>query len=97
MVATFPPAGPVARLQEEQVGPIGFVERGIPVRRLAYRGIVDLPEPTEDRLLIVSRVTAWAIAGRDDLFFPDQEVRDEAGAIVGCGGLAQFLPSPGSR
>ncbi|MGL5863150.1 MAG: hypothetical protein ACRCY9_18070 [Phycicoccus sp.] len=50
---------------------------------------IDLPEPEDGVGLIVSRVTAAAV-DRADLYFPFPEIRDAAGLVVGCGGLARF-------
>ena len=44
---------------------------------------------------VVSRVTASAMRGRDDLVFPLDEVRDRSGVIAGCRTLGRFAaPSP---
>ena len=51
----------------------------------------DLPDPVPGVLLIVSRMVAEHTAGRDDLVFPDDLVRDESGAVTGCRRLGRTV------
>lgn len=58
-------------------------------RKIIKREIVDLPEPKEGVLYIVSKwVAEWAI-GRTDLLVPDRVVREE-GSKIGCKSLRFF-------
>ncbi len=95
----FAPAdGRVARLAELETARSVDGVTGIPIRWLAYAEVVDLPHPTGAGLLIVSRVTALAVDGRTGRFFPDREVRDKSGMIVGCWGAGPVHRSQlGSR
>lgn len=59
----------------------------VPYKVKSYGNIVDLPEPQKDTLYLVSLVTALA-SDRQDLLVVSDEVRDEAGRIIGCLSLA---------
>lgn len=62
----------------------------IPILDVAGPGnIKDLPEPSEGKIYIVSRVTALASPERSDLVFPMYELRDSDGGIVGCRALGR--------
>ena len=56
-----------------------------------YQGEVEgLPEPEPETVYIVSRLTAQAVKGREDIVFPLGEVRDEKGRILGVRGFGYF-------
>lgn len=91
---TFPPAGPVARVREVIGEPVIVTTPGgeapiVPVRYAV--AVDDLPEPADGVLHLVSRVTAAAVP-RPDLVFPQGEIRDGEGRIVGCLALGTFHP-----
>lgn len=86
---TFPVAGPAPRLVE-LVETLQDVD-GIPVNKVSYgEEVTNLPAPQEGVLLIVSRITAAAVTGREDILFPHGEVRDENGRILGVQALGRF-------
>lgn len=92
-VASWPPAGPFARLVESRrPAPEVLTDQGpMPVAEISYaQEVDDLPEPTPGRLFLVSRVLAAAVT-RGDLLFPADEVRDESGRIIGCRTLGRFV------
>ena len=87
--ATFPVAGPAHRLVE-LVETLPAVD-GSPVNKVSYgKEITNLPEPEEGVILIVSRITAAAVTGREDILFPHGEVMDENGRILGVQALGRF-------
>ena len=89
LVETFPVVGPAPRLME-LVEALPAVD-GLPVNKVSYgREITNLPAPQEGVLLIVSRITAAAVTGREDILFPHGEVRDENGRILGARALGRF-------
>lgn len=49
--------------------------------------VVDLPEPQEGVLYIVSMLVAARAANRIDLVSPGRQIRNEAGQVIGCLGL----------
>ena len=67
---------------------VGFVN-GIPVNETIFDKVVNLPEPEEDTIFIVSKLVAEA-ANREDLYIVDDTVRDENGRIIGCRALARI-------
>jgi hypothetical protein len=94
----IPPAGVLARCYaERRVVDIVVVEGvEVPVNQVILGKIADLPAPEAGVAYIVSLQVAQRAAkeGRvDDLFVPDESVRDEAGRIIGCRCLARQEPS----
>ena len=76
------------RLQEERTH-TGYLV-GVPTFKVRLGKIENLPEPNGDTIFVVSRPVAEASRDRDDLFIPDQLVRDEKGSVIGAKGLAQL-------
>jgi hypothetical protein len=62
---------------------------GIPVDRVIYGGVVDMPPAEPGVFLIVSLMVAQALPERKDLLVPGEVVRDAAGTIVACKGLSR--------
>jgi hypothetical protein len=80
------PSSGVARCsQSSQL--VGEVN-GIPLTATTFGEVIDLPEPTEDTLFIVSRLIMSACPERNDLLCPNELVRDEEGKIIGCKSFA---------
>jgi hypothetical protein len=82
----------VARCQmEKQL--CGYVETGdlkLPVHQNSYGEVEGLPCPQAGYIFVVSMVVAQAVKDtRDDVFIPDDLVRDSKGRIIGCKGLAR--------
>lgn len=94
-ILTIPPAGVVARcsVKKERVATIGINNFNIPVSWVTFGEVVDLPEPQDGTIYIVSRAVAEARRDRDDLLVPDDLVRDEEGRIVGCRGFSVVASS----
>lgn len=67
---------------------VGEVD-GIPVSTSVFGDVEDLPAPVPGTIFIVSRMVAVAASDRNDLYIPNETVRDEAGRIIGCRSLAQ--------
>jgi len=70
---------------------VGYVN-GMPVNSTVFGELQDLPEPKEGVAYIVSLVCAQAakLNGRtEDLYVPDDVVRDADGHIIGCRALTQ--------
>jgi hypothetical protein len=87
---------------QEEIAPSGIIVRcsvttevieqinGINITKSVFGEVQDLPDQTEDTIYIVSMLVASALPERKDLFFPNEQVRDESGKIVGCKSLAQI-------
>lgn len=91
VVAVFPSDG-VARACQYDV----LVDEinSIPVVKTELGEVLGLPEPTEDTVFIVSRITVEAARAQglntDDLLVTSGAVRDDQGRIVGCRALARL-------
>jgi|BioPla2DNA2_1021312.scaffolds.fasta_scaffold03838_2 hypothetical protein len=56
----------------------------------SFNEIEGLPEKQEGTIYVVSALVAGAAKDRDDLFVPNDTVRDENGRIIGCRNLARI-------
>lgn len=86
------PVLPTPRLEEVRTpaGVVSVTGRQVPLSRLSRAGVVDLPDRREGVGLIVSALVAQALPDREDLFVPDDVVRDRDGVVVGCRALARL-------
>jgi hypothetical protein len=82
--ATIPPSGLVARVAVVELGTVPSPRSGCLYALVQYGQVQDLPDPRPDTDYIVSLVVALAARDRHDLLAPYQEVRDDAGSIIGC-------------
>ena len=67
-----------------------YVTMDIPVNKVIYGNVENLPAPEKDTIYIVSRIVAEACPNRNDLYIPNNLVRDEKGRIIGCRALTQI-------
>lgn len=87
----FEPSGKVTRVDtiQENAGNIN----GIPVKTQTFGDIIDLPEPQDDTVFIVSAIVLAAAKtqGRTDVVAPDTSnaVRNEQGHIVSVPGFVK--------
>lgn len=83
---TFKPTGIIARA--EQIYEYDSTVNGITFVTSSYGKPIDLPDPEEGVLLIVSKQTIDAAkkAHRSigDLVFPAEPIRNDKGQIIGC-------------
>ena len=82
---TVQPSGQVARVTAKTV----VIHEGlpglpIPVTATEYGEVEGLPAPEEDTIYIVSSIVAQRCRDRDDVFIPNESVRDADGRIIGC-------------
>jgi len=89
IVATIPPSGRVARLEQEPIAEELVGEPAVPLVTIHYGACSELPPEQPGVRLVVSRIVATEVQ-RTDLVFPDLEVRDHRGAIIGCRRLARY-------
>ena len=95
-VMAFRHIGKIARCSQttEKIGDV-VVDVGllthvpVTITKNTYGEIVDLPEPGNDCIYIVSALVANAAIDRYDLVVPNELVRDEKGRIIGCKSLAK--------
>ena len=81
------PSGLVARVstRTERVGTVA----GIPLTQTVFGEVKDLPNPEEGVVYIVSSLVAQRFKDRDDVFIPNESVRDDKGRIIGCKSLGR--------
>lgn len=79
------PSGTVARCSSTNK-PAGDFE-GVPLTRVTFGAVENLPEPVEGTLYVVSALVRSAVPHRTDVASPGDLVRDEAGNVIGCKGL----------
>lgn len=82
-----------ARLAEAVVEEAVVYEKGsVPVSYVEYGHAEGLPEAAPWTFFVVSLPVALALPGRRDLLVPYRQVRNAAGAVVGCRGFAAPVP-----
>lgn len=84
------PSGNIARVASstEQVGEVEVAGMIIPVTVSKFGDVVGLPEPTEGTIFVVSGMVAGQVS-REDVFSPGEQVRNDAGQVIGCKTLSR--------
>lgn len=85
------PSGIVARVKMDRVLD-GNID-GIPIFKVKFTDVVDVPAPQKDTFFIVSNIVAQALKGkRNDLIVPDTAlaIRDADGRIIGVKGFIRI-------
>jgi hypothetical protein len=85
IIKTVEPSGQLARVSTKTVVR-GDID-GIPITETEFGEVEGLPEPREDTIFIVSSLVAQRCWERQDVFIPNESVRDEKGRIIGCKSL----------
>lgn len=88
---TIQPSGIVARVAVTTVKDSEIILNGvsIPVNRVEYGAVENLPAPKQGTIYIVSGLVAGRCKGRDDVFYPGNLVRDNEGKVIGCDSLSK--------
>lgn len=96
VLLTLEPEGVIPRVREKHVaeGEVTVDGVAIPVSRINYEEVENLPAPKPGVYLVVSLLTAQAAPDRPDLLVPVGQVRDGQGRIVGCRGLGRLPNAP---
>lgn len=63
---------------------------GIPVTATFYSEVQGLPEPQDGVVYVVSSLVAQRCPDRQDVFIPNESVRDENDRIIGCRSLGRI-------
>ena len=79
------PSGKIARVKATTVVTGEFC--GIPVTATEYGEIQNLPERAKGTVYVVSSLVAQRVPEREDVFIPNESVRDSEGRIIGCRSL----------
>ena len=87
----FAPEGacPRCSVNRTQVDLIRHNGVDIPVTKSVFGKVEGLPAQEAGTILIVSRLVADACQDRNDLYFPDDLVRDEQGRVTGANSLGK--------
>lgn len=85
---TIQPSGTIARLSTKTV--VTGEINGIPVTETVFGDIENLPAPETDTIYIVSSLIAGRCKDRNDIFIPNESVRDGQGNIIGCKSLGRI-------
>ncbi len=82
------PSGNLARVsvRTEHVGSIN----NIPITVSVFGEVEGLPDPNNDTIFLVSSLVAQRVRNRDDVFIPNESVRDLNGRIIGCRSLGRI-------
>ena len=82
---TFEPSGEVARISStnESAGELQVNGESIPLITQQFGEVIGLPQEKEGTLFIVSGLI-FANSEREDLLVPGEQVRDDAGRVIGC-------------
>lgn len=81
------PSGRVARVTVTRE--VAGEAAGITLFKTTFGDVVDLPEPQEDTIFIVSALVRGRVDNREDVFSPGELVRDDDGRPVGCRGITR--------
>ena len=93
----LPPSGTVARCKVDRKEVDSFMVQDVdgwditvPITATKFGEVEGLPEPQDGIIYIVSNLVAQAVPDREDVFFPDDIVRDEHGNVIGCRALGKI-------
>ena len=85
VIREIEPSGILARVTANTVA-LGMLE-DIPVTSTEFGDVYGLPEEDDIHVYIVSSLVAQAMKDRNDIFIPNESVRDDKGLIIGCRSL----------
>lgn len=82
---TFEPSGQVARISStnESAGELLINGESVPLITQVFGEVIGLPEKREGTMFIVSGLV-FSHSKRRDLLVPGEQVRDDAGRVIGC-------------
>jgi hypothetical protein len=89
---TVPPSGIVARVAttKDVIETITVDGVEIPVHKVVFGPVENLPDPVAGTYFLVSAIVAQAVTDRADLVIVDDAVRDAEGRVVGARALAKI-------
>lgn len=62
----------------------------VPITATRYGEVEGLPDPAPNTIYVVSSLVAGRVPDREDVFIPNESVRDEEGRIIGCRSLGHI-------
>lgn len=85
LIKSFAASGNLARCKTVPVS-AGSLD-GLPLTKTEYGDVEGLPDQQPDVFYIVSALVRTRLPERKDLLSPGQQVRDDAGRVIGCKSL----------
>jgi len=83
---SIPASGQLARVTTQTVR-TGESFNGIPVSRTTHGEVENLPDRQENTIYIVSLAVALEVPEREDVFIPNESIRNDKGQVAGCKSL----------
>ena len=83
---SIPASGQIARVSTQTVR-TGESFNGIPVSRTTHGEVENLPDRQENTIYIVSLAVALEVPEREDVFIPNESIRNDKGQVSGCKSL----------
>jgi len=94
---SLPPSGYCARCKTDRQQVDSIIAQDVngwditvPITATKFGEVEGLPVPEDGTIYIVSQLVAQAVPDREDVFFPDDVVRDSLGNIIGCRALGKI-------
>ena len=89
---TVEPSGIIARVSAKtvMVDAIRLSSFSVPITATEFGDVEGLPTPEEGTVYIVSSLVAQRCKDRNDVFIPNESVRDSHGRIIGCKSLGRI-------
>lgn len=84
---TIAPSLPAARVDTVRVE--GEPIAGFTTQTVSMGAVIDLPDPANDTIYIVSAIVLQQVPNRPDVFAPGELVRDAEGRVIGAKGLTR--------
>lgn len=86
------PSGNTARVsvRTERTETLAFDDVVLATSKSVYGSVEGLPEIEEGVVYIVSSLVAQRVPEREDVFIPNESVRDDKGRIIGCKSLGHI-------
>lgn len=86
-ILSVAPSGTIARVSSSitKTGEIA----GLPVTETVFGEVQDLPGQEEGVIYITSSLVAQRVPERNDVFIPNELVRNEQGKVIGCRSLGR--------
>ena len=84
-------SGMLARVSTETIrtGEVNVNGMAIPLTETRFGEVEGLPAPEDGTVFVVSSLVAQRCKNRNDVFIPNESVRDDKGRIIGCRSLGR--------
>lgn len=91
-ICIIEPSGDIARVsvRTERTETLAFNDMALATSKSVYGEVEGLPDETDGVAYVVSSLVAQRVPERNDVFIPNESVRDEKGRIIGCKSLGRI-------